>query len=217
MMIRVRQISRVIASALMLTAVLALTSCGGNDGEETSTVSIQKDGTISSHIEESFEQNYYDGEELQQSILQAAADYNRAAGSGRITVEKVDADDGMVTVKMTYLSFADYAEFNRTVFFVGNPKEAEAADFDLNVVLSHVKNTNETIGKSDILAMDDYNLLILKGPETVLLNGQVEYVSDDVTVLLNGKAEYVSDNVTVSSNRKSVKLSEEGLGYVLYK
>lgn len=212
-----RKISRVITAALIMTAALMLTSCGEDGGEKTSTVSIQKDGTISSHIEESFDQSYYDGEELQQSILQAAADYNRAAGSGQITVEKIDVDDGAVTVKMTYLDSADYADFNRTVFFAGSPKEAEDEGFDLNVVLSNVKNTNETIGKSDILAMDGYNLLILKGPETVLLNGQVEYVSDDVTVFLNGKAEYISDNVTVSSNRKSIKLSEEGLGYVLYK
>lgn len=217
MMIRFGQISKVITGTLLTAAALLLTSCGQGSGEETSTVSIQKDGTISSHIKEAFDRSYYDGDELQQSILQAAADYNRAAGSGQITVEKIDVDDGTVTVKMVYQSSEDYADFNRTVFFAGSPKDAESKKFDLNVVLSHVKDTNETIGKSDILAMDDYRLLILKGPEAVLLNGQAEYVSDDVTVYLNGRAEYISDNVTVSSNRKSVKLSEEGLGYVLYK
>ncbi len=213
----VKRISRVMTAALVMAAALALTSCGEEYGEETSSVSIQKDGTISSHIEESFEQNYYDGEELKQSILQAAADYNRAAGSGQITVEKIDVDEDTVTVKMTFLSSADYADFNGTVFFAGSPGEAQSEGFDLNVVLSHVKDTNETIGKSDILAMEDYQLLILKGPETVLLNGQAEYVSDDVRVFLNGRAEYASDNVDISSNRKSIKLSQDGLGYVLYK
>lgn len=189
-------------TGLLLSAVMLLVSACGNDGGgETTSITVQKDGTILSYIVENFEQDYYDGEELQQAILMEAADYNKTAGSGRINVEKVNVDSGVATVRMTYQEAGDYAGFNHMIFFVGSAENAEE-DYELNVVLSGAKDTNDTVGKADILAMKDYKLLITDVQEPVLLDG---------------RAEYISDNVTVSSDRKNVQLSGDGLGYVLYK
>lgn len=188
-------------SAAVLAALL-LTSCGkAESGGNVTTVSIQKDGTVSNHIEESFSQSYYDAEELRQAILMEAADFNKAAGSDAIGVEKIEVDEGVVTVRMTYQNSGDYAAFNDVIFFAGAAKDAPA-DYELNVVLSGVKDEGQTVGKSDILSMDGYMLLVTD-------------ISDPVN--LNGKAEYVSDNVTVSDNRKCVQVEGEGMGYVLYK
>ncbi len=189
-------------TGLLLSAVMLLVSACGNDGGgETTSITVQKDGTILSYIVENFEQDYYDGEELQQAILMEAADYNKTAGSGRINVEKVNVDSGVATVRMTYQEAGDYAGFNHMIFFVGSAENAEK-DYELNVVLSGIKDTNDTVGKADILAMKDYKLLITDVQEPVFLDG---------------RAEYISDNVTVSSDRKNVQLSGDGLGYVLYK
>lgn len=191
-------------TALMITGVLAMTSCGLSGEGNTTMISLEKDGTVRSHIEESFDQSYYDKEELQQMILMETADYNREAGSGCISVEKVELKDQIATVEMTYQKAEDYAGFNRVVFFDGTPKEAEDAGYELNVVLSSVKDSLDTIGKADILAMGDYRLLITDVGETVVLNG---------------KAAYVSENVTVSDNGKCVKNAEdsEDSAYILYK
>lgn len=201
MMGRFQVNAKVTVSALAAVAMFLLPSCAKDGSGDVTSVIIQKDGTISSHIVEEFEQSYYDQEELKQAILMEAADYNKAAGDGKINVEKIDVDDGVATVHMTYQDAGDYAGFNRVVFFAGSASDAQK-DYELNVVLSGIKDTNDTISKADILAMDGYKLLITDIQEPVYLNG---------------RAEYISDNVAASDDRKSVWLSGDGQGYVLYK
>ena len=74
--------AKIMPAVFLAAGMFLLTSCNGSQGEKSgSTVSIQKDGTILSHIEESFAQDYYDLEELRQAILVEAAHFNKAAGS----------------------------------------------------------------------------------------------------------------------------------------
>lgn len=193
--------SKMKASMFVAVAAFLLSGCQNSGGEEITSITVQKDGTIRSQIVESFGQDYYDSEELQQAILTESAEYNKAAGSGKINVEKIQVDEGVVTVCMTYQEAPDYAGFNHMNFFVGSPENAEK-DYELNVVLSGTKDANDTVGRADILAMKDYKMLITDVQEPVFLDG---------------RAEYVSDNVIVSGDRKNIQLSGDGLGYVLYK
>lgn len=201
---------RMIISILAFAAMSVMVSCSSKSEEAEGTfISFGKDGSVQSHITESFvpenaSENYYDEAELQQSILSQAASYNRNAENGSITVEKVEAKDDMVIVQMTYASTQDYAAFNKAVLFMGEASKAAEEGYELNVVLSSIKDANETVGKADILAMKDAMLLITN-------------VSD--TIILNGKALYVSGNVTVSGNAKAVMRSAEdnGLAYIIFK
>lgn len=186
---------------LLSMVMLFVSACANGKGEDFTSITVQKDGTILSYIVESFEQDYYDSEELQQAILTEAANYNKTAGNGKINVEKINVDGGVATVRMIYQEAGDYAGFNHIIFFVGNTEKA-GENYELNVVLSGTKDANDTVGRADILAMTDYKLLITDVQEPVFLDG---------------KAEYVSDNVTVSNDRKNIQLSGDGLGYVLYK
>lgn len=189
----------------MVLGLLLLTACG-SEGEESggAAISFTKEGTVQAQIKESFEESYYDKDELQQTILEEVAGYNRRTGKESITVEKVEVADGVAEVAMTYAQAEDYADFNQVVFFAGSPSEAESAGYDLNVVLSSVKNANDTVGKSDILAMKDVTVLITDEKEAIALNGS---------------ALYVSDNVTPSRNAKELRMAEEDkkLAYIIYK
>lgn len=191
------------AAMFCVAAAMALTACAGGGDEEESTVSITREGKINSHIVESFDKNYYDKDELQQRILQEAASYNRAAGEGAVSVEKVIVENGFANVEMTYGKASDYADFNNRVFFIGTAKEAQEAGYDLNTVLSSVKDEYETVGKSDILAMEDVLILITDVKEPVTLNG---------------KAVYISGNVVADKKLKTVYFDEESeeLAYILY-
>ena len=173
----------------VLTAGMALTGCAG-PGQKTSetAVSVSKNGTIQSYISETFEQNYYDKDEMQQMILSEVASYNRQAGNANISVEKVEVKDAQAIVQMSYASAKDYAEFNQVTFFLGTPEEAQMEDYDLNTVLSNVKNPQETIGEGDILAMKDARILITDTAENIDLYGKVLYASDNVTVSDNRKS-----------------------------
>lgn len=200
-----QSVSRGILCVLGAISMLTMVSCGSmKSGVDGTSVSLDKNGTVQSNIRESFEESYYDEDELLQMILTQAASYNRKAGSGSIAVEKVEVKDGVAEVQMTYAKAQDYASFNKMVFFAGNAKEADQEGYELNVVLSGVKNPQETVGKADILAMEDETLLIT-----------------DITdpIKLDGKALYVSENVTVSGNGKTVcrSLDSEGLAYIIFK
>lgn len=199
------KIRKLTIGALILMGMTGIVSCGkGGEEGNPSTLTMEKDGSLRAEIVENFEKEYYDAGELQQTVLEEAASYNRSAGSGNITVEKVETDEGSVTVKMTYAGIEDYAAFNRAVFFVGTPGEAEAAGYNLNVVLSGVKDSQETVGRADILAIDGGTLLITNVKEGIAING---------------KALYVSENVTAASNARKVWYTgdEKGLAYVVYK
>ncbi len=190
--------------ALVFAGALGLCACGDREESGATYLSLEKDGTVRSHIEESFEQSYYSKEELLQSIQAQAADYNKSAGGGQITVDKVEVANGVTDVLMTYPGAEDYAAFNEEVFFVGTASQAQEAGYDLNVVLSGVGNAQETVGKPDILAMEDARLLIMDIAEPVKLGG---------------KALYISDNATVSQNAKTAWRihGESGLVYVIFK
>lgn len=190
-------------TAVLLLAISTMTITACSMKNEESAVSILKDGRIDSQIIENFEKPYYDQDELQQRILQEAASYNRMAGEGAISVEKVDADNGIIRVKMTYAKASDYAAFNNGVFFVGSIEEAREAGYDLNKVLSSTKDSLVTVGMSDILAMTDVQILITDMKEPVTLNG---------------KAAYISNNVTVNEKLKTVIFDQESkeLSYIIY-
>lgn len=200
-----QSVSRGILCVLGAISMLTMVSCGSmKSGADGTSVSLDKNGTVQANIRESFEESYYDEDELLQMILTQAASYNRKAGSGSIAVEKVEVKDGVAEVQMTYAKAQDYASFNKMVFFAGNAKEADQEGYELNVVLSGVKNPQETVGKGDILAMEDEMLLITDTTDTIKLGG---------------KALYVSENVTVSGNGKTVcrSLDSEGLAYIIFK
>lgn len=196
---------KAIVGTLVISNMLIFAGCtAGEAGASETTISIKKDGSVLSHIEESFEQSYYSQEELQQQILAEVSDYNRKTGDSCISVEKIEAANSVATVQMTYKEAKNYAEFNGVTFFVGTPGEASASGYNMDVVLSGVKDSNETLGKADILATEDFKLIIFDTQEPVSLEG---------------KALFVSDNVIVADNQKSVSISEgsDKLAYILYK
>lgn len=194
---------KMITGALALMAAAGLTACGNKEEDGSSTfISVGKDGSIHSEIVESFTEERYDKDELQTAILGELAVYNKKAGNN-ITVEKVEKDGDNIVVKMTYAGSADYAAFNKVDFFTGTAAEAETAGYELNVVLSGVNEPNETVGKSDILAMENTGILITDVAENIVLDG---------------KALYISDGVEVSSKGKNVRRigEEKKLMYVIY-
>lgn len=191
-------------SILLIAGVMVLSACGSlKSSEEETSISLNKDGSITSCIIESFDKDYYLQDELQQMILSEAASYNRSVGESRISVEKVEVAEQIATVEMTYATAEDYNAFNEVCFFVGSPSKAEEAGYDLNVVLSNTEDRNETIGKADILSMEDMTLLITDVPE------RVEF---------SGKALYADDHAALSENQKALLSAEDrGISYVLFK
>ena len=110
----------------MIAGTLMLAACTGKEAEEGTSVTVNKDGAVSSHIVSSFDKSYYDKDELQQRILQEVLSYNQTNGTEHVSVEKIEVKDNIAIVEMTYTEAADYAAFNGSVFFLGNGFGAQA-------------------------------------------------------------------------------------------
>lgn len=184
---RSRMLPKIITVLCFILGMSSLTACSRGEDVPQTEVSVLKDGTVSMYITESFEESYYDAEELQQSILMEAATYNRKMGSGNVSVEKVSVANQVATVIMKYMNASDYAAFNDSIFFMGNAVQAQKEGYDIDVVLSSVDDEQDTIGEPDMLAMEDYILLITDSEYPVNLFGKAQYVSENVSVSKTGK------------------------------
>ncbi len=182
-----RMLPKIIAGLWIAVTCALFIGCNGQGEMPQTEITVLKDGSVSIYITESFEESYYDGEELKQSILMEAASYNRAVGSGNVSVEKIEVANKVATVIMNYVNASDYAAFNDGVFFLGSTKQAQEEGYDIDKVFSAVSNAQETIGISDMLAMEDYTILITDSEYPVNLYNKAEYISDNVTVSKNGK------------------------------
>lgn len=175
-----RYVSMGMVVAFLITGAVA---CSNESGSvEGSCISVSEDGTILDCIRESFDKDYYDQQELQTQVLQAVANYNGRVGEERISVEKVQINGDVTDVKMEFRSYQDYADFNREIFFIGTPLEAQAAGFDLNQVYVGAEDDSKTMGEAQLLATTGVKVLITNTDQTIQLYDKILYVSDHVQV-----------------------------------
>lgn len=179
----------------MVFIALLLGACSSTGDVKESVVSVKKDGTVSHVIRESFDESYFDLEELQDEVLGAVVSYNSQQGEEKVTVTRVQLmDDGMTDggsitdVEMEYQSAEDYAGFNRETFFVGTPLQAQTEGFDLNRVYVGIGDDTQTIGMSELLGTDGIQLLITDTQQLIVSEKKLLYASENTEILENGKA-----------------------------
>lgn len=187
--------------ALILCAmVLGLVACGSGteeaaDGTHTSSVSIKKDGSISSSIIEDFEQSYYDADSLKAMIETSITEYKARDGQAQVVLKKCEQKESVIEVLMEYGSDRDYAGFNGEDFFAGTIQAANQAGYDLNLTLQAVSDKAEknSVSKTDLLGMGDSHIVIFEAPkteddeeiETIRINcyDEILYVGEGVTAV----------------------------------
>lgn len=131
----------------------------------TSSISIEKDGTISNTIVEDFFESYYDEDGLKAMIKSSITKYNAEnAPNVNIKLKSCTVKDGVVNVLMEYGDYQTYAGFNNEDFFAGTIKDANMAGYDLNVTLKSVSD-DTTISKPELLGMGDNHIVIVANSE----------------------------------------------------
>lgn len=166
---------------LLLTISLCLlcfTGCSMSKDDDKNNIFISSDGQISERIREPFGENYYDIEELKQSVLEEVAAYNTSSGAG-ISLERVKLNDKTTDIEIQYQNCKEFSEFNGEVLFVGAPSEAVAQGYDLKAILTDVSDPSKTITTADIIGMEDYTLVIFNYAESIFLPEKVKYKSDN--------------------------------------
>lgn len=184
----------------VLTAVLMLTGCDGKFEPTESTVFITSKGAVKSAVMESFEESYYDFDELSADVNEAVKDYCEGTSEDAVVMESLTPGEGSVTLFMNYGTVKDYADFNDALLFAGTFAEAKAAGYE-------PENLLDVEGQAAEMTEEEKEKL------------KVIVTEESICIQTSGRIRYVSDNVSVI-DKKLAKAMEAGKthpAFVIYK
>ena len=186
-----------------------LSGCSQQTDVETSTVFVEKKGSIVSVDVEKFDKEYYDAEELEKYITERIEVYNKTSGDA-VEKSSFDVEEDTAKLKMRYQSFEDYAKFNGIEFFTGTvvAAQAEGYDFDTEFYgVSEKKDGQKDVNGKDILKEDNNKVVVIKANVDVKVDGTVLYVSKQDTKVT------AKDTVSIMGEGAN---EEAALTYIIY-
>lgn len=195
--------SRVLFSMLLFLCVV-LSGCGAKGSKlqaETTTICIDKDGTVTHQIVETFESEYYDVDSLTTMIEEEIKEYNSGKETASVLLDSVletENDNGTKQVKvvMTYKNAKEYENFNQKTLFYGTISEALELGYDLDVSLVDLNDETKRIGKSEIEAMKESYLVICEEDVPISLEKKIVYMSNNRKI----ENKYLAGNSSTMEN-----------------
>ena len=194
---------------MMLT--ILLTGCGDTLKADCDTVYIQKKGTIIGASVESFDQDYYEEEELKAFIDKEVEDYQKSHEEDSLKVTDFSVKDKQAALFIKYAGYEDYADFNKVTLFAGTIPQALAAGYDFDASFMAIKDgkTGQEVSGQEIMELED-KVVILSEKIDVKVDGKITYVS-------SANAEIKSeDTVSLKLQEDSTNGEELSLVYVIY-
>ena len=192
---------------LMLLSILismALFGCEQEKSDETTTLTIEKNGKVVSSIVEKFDKNYYMEDELKEMIAGDIAEYNASYGDKSVELDKISVSDDIARTTLLHKDYESYAGFNGVTFFAGTVADAYNAGYSFDdITLQSLVEDGVSLDKSGILAKGNMHIVITDENITIRTFKDIAYMSGNVT--LRGKKEAV------------VSETEEPVTYILFK
>jgi len=190
---------------MSLTLLFVLAACGKNTEEEyyETTLSFDKDGSVTDIIVESFTEDYYSEEGLEAYFQEKISEYNSTnIGDGNVLLKELKVEDGKARATLSFDSPETYMSFYGPVTYYGSINDAYDKGYITETVLKSV-NSSDTLSKVDLMKMSKENIII---------------VSEVVKVISPKIITYTSANVEVI-NDKEVRISSDstGMAYILVK
>ncbi len=185
----------------MLIGMMVLAGCNGaakvpDEIEQTSLV-IDKDGKVTSHMVDLFEKEHYDLEELRKMATQEVAAYNTSNQMGTeapVTVKEVKkASNSKVLVTYQYDSANTYAHYNNATLFYGTVAEAKEAGYNfdsLNQVLFSANGKKSKVSSElNDSDLSKKHIVLLAESTRVYCPYKVSYVSESAFVKEDGSVD----------------------------
>lgn len=189
------------AILLVLSLMCLLQGCKSSGEADRETIEIKKDGSIVETVRESFEEEYYNIEELESYIASAVASYNEDFEDARIELDKCSIKDTIAEAVLKYESMEDYMGFNDMEIFVGDLSELAETSYHDSVNLKDRKGTSVSLSHL-IASGESYEAVVITQPCEVKVSGKIAYVSDGVEIL--------------SRKTADVTVSDEACAYIIY-
>lgn len=186
--------------AWVLLGATLVTGCGAPkvpDTIEQTSLIIDKDGGVVSHMVDVFDKAHYSIDELRDMANKEVASYNtvnQAGTTAPITMEKVEAIQGSkVLVTYNYDNVETYAAYNNSTLFYGTVSEAKAAGYDfagLNQVLFNSKIDGSIVSSElDDSKMAEKHVVLLTEKALVYCPYKVAYASESAMIKEDGSVD----------------------------
>jgi hypothetical protein len=202
---------------MLVTCVLGLTACGfgdtsANNSTVGSSITINKNGSISNSIVEEFEESYYDIDSLKTMIETSISEYNNRNSGAGISLKSCKMVNSMANVTIEYGNYSAYSGFNNESFFVGTVTDANFAGYDLNITLKDASDSSVTISKPQLLEMGDNHIVILEAQPT-----EEGSVIETVKINCYDEILYVGDGVAKTGKKSADMNVAKGYGIIVFK
>ena len=191
---------------------MLLGACGAKLDVQENTIALQRNGKILEAAVESFDQSYYDQEELDTYVQNAVDDYTAEHRKKSVSVTDSKVEEKKAYLTLQYENAETFSDFTGIECFSGSIVEAQSAgyDFDLDFYpVTDGKADTKTVKGSTLLDDDDLKVLIVKENSDLIVPGKIAYVSTEGTEVTSEKQ--------VNVTQKEQDTDEAVLVYVLYK
>lgn len=191
---------------------MLLGACGAKLDVQENTIALQRNGKILEAAVESFDQSYYDQEELNTYVQNVVDDYTAEHGKKSVSVTDSKVEEKKAYLTLQYENAETFSDFTGIECFNGSIVEAQSAgyDFDLDFYpVTDGKADTKTVKGSTLLDDDDLKVLIVKENSDLIVPGKIAYVSTEGTEVASEKQ--------VNVTQKEQDTDEAVLAYVLYK
>ena len=178
----------------IFAVVLTFTACAKTEDDfDETTITVSKRGKVSENIVESFNKDYYDLAELEDEFTRSVMEYNAAIGGDEIRVNSIEQKEAKVYVNIEFNGPSDYESFMGESLFVGTISDAYDNGYSMDVTLKDV-NSQDKIGKVQIMGMNDRTIIILSEHVRVKTFRDIAYVSANVDVIGSDEARVLSES-----------------------
>lgn len=190
---------------LLLAAVsltLLLGGCAfGNQAVDTTTIIVDKNGTVVEAIVEDFDKDYYRADELEQMVDEEISAYNTEAGEQKVKLDSFEQEEenGKISLRIEYASDEDYTQMNERTLFCGTVSDAYQAGYTFVSMID--QKTGAAVAQEDILEMGDKMIVISE---------------EALDIRVPGKIVYASEGVAVSEKTATLPDDGEKLSYIIY-
>lgn len=205
------------AAILLALTILTATACSLPTSADSTTITADEFGKVSETIVEARTGDFNE-EELREFIEYEVASFNALHEAGAVTLESCKVSGNSVRIKMNYLTWVYYSEFNHVNCFQGTLRQAEEEGYDLDLPFYDSAGTE---ANADTLRerSNEWKVIIVEEPISVKVPDKILYASDNVTITGRLSADV---NTVLSEEHQDSEYSEyahvsDRNAYIIYK
>lgn len=191
---------------------MLLGACGAKLDVQENTIALQRNGKILEAAVESFDQSYYDQEELNTYVQNAVDDYTAEHGKKSVSVTDSKVEEKKAYLTLQYENAETFSDFTGIECFNGSIVEAQSAGYDFDLDFYPV-----TDGKADTKTVKGSTLLDDDESESIVVKENSDLTFREKSHMFPQKARKWPSEKQVNVTQKEQDTDEAVLVYVLYK